>query len=153
MGVAREDDLERKLWMEIRGWEVEGQGVGEGGRGMEGKGKGVVGEGVWDKVEKGLSKKAKIWGRSGRVGEDGGCGLDRIGDCGWRLGGWEGEGKDMDLEVWGKGVEGVGVVGEEVCGKEAERVKMVREEGEGVGLEGEGFDDGCGSVKDVREIV
>ena len=136
---------------------------------MEGKGKGVVGEGVWDKVEKGLSKKARIWGR-GRAGEDGGCGLDRIGDCGWRLGGWEGEGKDMDLEVWGKGVEGVGVVGEgvwvgrrdregervvreEVCRKEAERVGMVREEGEGVGLEGEGFDDGCGSVKDVREIV
>ena len=88
--------------MEIRGWEVEGEGLGEGGRGMEGEGKGVVGEGV-------------LVGRRDREGER--------------------------------------VVREEVCGKEAERVGMVREEGEGVGLEGEGFDDGCGSVKDVREIV
>ena len=86
------------------------------------------------------------WGGGG--GGEGGCCLDWIGVCGWRFGGWEGEGKDMDLEVWGKGV-----VGEGVCGKEAERAKMVREEGEGVGLEGEGFDDGCGSVKDVREMV
>lgn len=118
-------------------------------------------------------EKAKIWGRRGRVGEDGGRRPNR---CGWRLGGWEVEGKDMDVEVWGKVVgeevfegrwdrerrerrerEREMLVREESCEKERERVKMVREEGEGPGLEGEckgeGFDDGCGSMKDVREMV